>query len=275
MATAEPDTTPGATRPASSGPKRLPEVNAVGINDLIEVLALGLRDFRTAMRYDLFFAAIYAVGGWLLVLMLMAFDLPYLVYPLAAGFALIAPFIASGFYIVSKRLETPPADGPVLSWTIVLGTVKSMFGHELGWMALVTGFSLFFWMDIAAIMSFGFMGFQFFGFEELITDIFTTPTGWLFLLVGNTAGALIAFAVFSYSVISIPMLFDRDIDFITAMLTSVKFVARNPKVMAVWCATIAAMVAVSLLSGLVGLFVVLPVLGHATWHLYRRALPPA
>lgn len=275
MATAEPDTTPGATRPASSGPKRLPEVNAVGINDLIEVLALGLRDFRTAMRYDLFFAAIYAVGGWVLVLMLMAFDLPYLVYPLAAGFALIAPFIASGFYIVSKRLETPPADGPVLSWKIVLGTVKSMFGHELGWMALVTGFSLFFWMDIAAIMSFGFMGFQFFGFEELITDIFTTPTGWLFLLVGNTAGALIAFAVFSYSVISIPMLFDRDIDFITAMLTSVKFVARNPKVMAVWCATIAAMVAVSLLSGLVGLFVVLPVLGHATWHLYRRALPPA
>ena len=144
-----------------------------------------------------------------------------------------------------------------------------MFSHELGWMALVTGFSLFFWMDIAALLSFGFMGFQFFGFRELINEIFTTPTGWLFLLVGNTAGAAIAFAVFSYSVVSIPMLFHRNVDFITAMLTSVRFVAHNPQVMALWCATIAVMIALSLLSGLLGLFIVL---GHATWHLYRRAV---
>ena len=118
------------------------------------------------------------------------------------------------------------------------------------------------------------MGFQFFGFRELIYDIFTTPSGWLFLMVGNAAGALIAFAVFSYSVISIPMLFHRDVDFITAMLTSVRFVALNPRVMAIWCATIAAMTALALLSGLIGLFLVLPVLGHATWHLYRRAVAP-
>lgn len=261
---------PRGTRPPP------PQVNRVGVNDLIDVLALGMRDFRAAPSYDVFFAGIYAVGGWLLVLMLVAFDLPYLVYPLAAGFALIAPFIASGFYVVSKRLETPAPDGgDPLSWGLVLGTVKSMFSHELGWMALVTGFSLFFWMDIAALMSFGFMGFQFFGFRELINDIFTTPSGWLFLVVGNAAGALIAFAVFSYSVISIPMLFDRNVDFITAMLTSVRFVALNPRVMAIWCAAIAAMIALSLLSGLVGLFLVLPVLGHATWHLYRRAVVPA
>jgi uncharacterized membrane protein len=252
-----------------------PQVNKVGVNDLIDVLGLGLRDFRSAPAYDLFFAGIYAVGGWVLILLLVLFDLPYLVYPLAAGFALIAPFIASGFYVVSQRLETPPKDGgPALSWGIVLGTVKSMFGHELGWMALVTGFSLFFWMDIAALMSFGFMGFEFFGFRELIDDIFTTPSGWLFLVVGNAAGALIAFAVFSYSVVSIPMLYHREVDFITAMLTSIRFVAANPRVMAVWCATIAAMIALSLLSGLLGLFLVLPVLGHATWHLYRRAVAP-
>lgn len=260
---------PGGTRPLP------PQVNRVGVNDLIDVLALGLRDFRAAPAYDLFFAGIYAVGGWVLILMLFAFDLPYLVYPLAAGFALIAPFIASGFYVISRRLEAPaPDDGAVLSWGIVLGTVKSMFSRELGWMALVTGFSLFFWMDIAALLSFGFMGFQFFGFRELINDIFTTPSGWLFLLVGNAAGALIAFAVFSYSVISIPMLFHRDIDFITAMLTSVRFVALNPRVMAIWCAIIAMMIALALLSGLISLFLVLPVLGHATWHLYRRAVAP-
>ncbi len=265
-----------AATPARRGTRPPPpQVNKVGVGDLIDVLALGLQDFRAAPAYDIFFAGIYAVGGWILVLMLFAFDLPYLVYPLAAGFALIAPFIASGFYVISKRLEDPaPNREATLSWGIVLGSVKSMFSHELGWMALVTGFSLFFWMDIAALLSFGFMGFQFFGFRELINEIFTTPSGWLFLMVGNAAGAIIAFAVFSYSVISIPMLFHRDVDFITAMLTSVRFVALNPRVMAIWCVTIAAMVALALLSGLLGLFLVLPVLGHATWHLYRHAVAP-
>lgn len=247
---------------------QLPEVMRVSVHDLLEVLALGLRDFKAAPAYGLFFSGVYVGGGWLLVLLLMYFDLPYLVYPMAAGFALIAPFVASGFYVVSQHLERDR----MLSWAIVFTTVKAMFGRDLGWMALVTGFSLFIWMDIAALLSFGFMGFQFFSFSDLLNNILTTPVGWLFLVVGNTAGAMIAFAVFSYSVISIPMLFHRDIDFITAMVTSVRFVILNRRVMAVWCVTIAAMMAISLLSGLVGLFVILPVLGHATWHLYRRGV---
>ena len=252
---------------------QLPQVNTVTINDLLEILAVGLRDFRAAPTYGLFFAGIYVIGGWLLVLLLLYFDLPFLVYPLAAGFALVAPFIASGFYVVSQHLENDPEEvEQVLSWSIVFGTVKSMLSRDLGWMALVTGFSLFIWMDIAALLLFGFAGFQFFSFSDLINTILTTPTGWLFLLVGNAAGAIIAFGVFSYSVISIPMLFHRDIDFITAMLTSVRFVILNPRVMAVWCMTIAAMIAISLLSGLIGLFVTLPILGHATWHLYRRGV---
>ncbi len=253
--------------------KVMPRVNQVTMDDLLEVLAQGLRDFRRVPGYGLFFAGIYTVGGWFLILLLLYFELPYLVYPLAAGFALIAPFIASGFYVVSQRLEAQAAgDGVDLNWGVVLGSVKSVFSRELSWMALVTGFSLFVWMDIAALLSFGFMGFQFFSFAELIDIVFTTPSGWLFLVVGNTAGAIIAFAVFSYSVVSIPMLFDRDIDFITAMLTSVRFVLRNKRVMAVWCVTIAALIGVSLLSGLVGLLVTMPILGHATWHLYRRAV---
>jgi len=247
------------------------EVQSVTIDDLLEVLGMGLRDFRAAPAYGLFFSGIYAVGGWVLVLMLIEFDLPFLVYPLAAGFALIAPFIASGFYVVSSQMEKSEP----LSWRIVFGTVKSMFGRDLGWMALVTGFSLFIWMDIAALLSFGFMGAQFFTFAELFDIILTTPAGWAFLVTGHTVGGLIAFGVFSYSVISMPMLFDRDIDFVTAMITSVRFVKRNPRVMAVWCLTIAVLTAISLLSGFVGLLITLPVLGHATWHLYRRAVSPA
>lgn len=255
----------------SAGQKDLPEVQTVAINDLWAILALGFKDFRGAPLYGLFFGGIYAVGGWLLILMLIEFDLPFLVYPLAAGFALVAPFIASGFYVVSSQLEKSEP----LSWRIVLGAVRSMVGRDLGWMALVTGFSLFIWMDIAALLSFGFMGGQLFSFSELLDIIFTTPLGWAFLVTGHLVGALIAFAVFSYSVVSMPMLFDRDIDFVTAMITSVRFVKRNPWVMAVWCLIIAMLVGISLASGFIGLFVTLPILGHATWHLYRRAVAPA
>lgn len=255
------------------GKGRLLQVNTVTIDDLLEVLGLGIRDFRTAPSFGLFISGIYTVGGWMLILLLLLFDMPYLVYPLAAGFALIAPFIASGFYVVSQHLENNPGEGyRDLNWGVVLNTVKSMFSRDLSWMALVTGFSLFLWLDIAALLSFGFMSFELFSFSELLDMIFTTSFGWLFLLVGNLTGAIIAFGVFSYSVISIPMLFDRDIDFITAMITSVRFVIQNPRVMAVWCLTIAVLIALSLLSGLIGLLVVLPVLGHASWHLYRRAL---
>jgi uncharacterized membrane protein len=253
----------------SEQPATLPAVNALNVDDLLDVLAAGLRDFRSAPAYGLFFGGIYVFGGWLLVLLLLQFELPFLVYPLAAGFALIAPFVACGFYVTSQCLE----EGTALSWGHVFGTIRIMFGRDLGWMALVTGFSLFIWMDIAALLSFGFMGFQLFSFSHLIELIFTTPLGLLFLFVGNLAGAIIAFAVFSYSVISIPMLFHRDIDFVTAMITSVRLVIRNPKVMALWCLIIAALMAVSLLSGLIGLIVTLPVLGHATWHLYRRGVP--
>lgn len=256
--------------PVTPRRSQFPTVNTIDVNDLMEVMAAGLQDFRTAPAYGLFFGGIYTIGGWFLILLLMHFDLPYLVYPLAAGFALIAPFIASGFYVVSQYLE----EGKELSWSVVFGTIKLMFSRDLGWMALVTGFSLFIWMDVAALLSFGFLGFKLFSFSDLLHMIFNTPLGWLFLVVGNTTGAVIAFGVFSYSVVSIPMLFDRDVDFVTAMVTSVKFVIKNPYTMALWCLIIAALLAISLLSGLVGLIITLPVLGHSTWHLYRRGVAP-
>lgn len=260
---------PGGTAGGiAAGP---PAVLNVTVRDIVSILAAGLRDFRTAPLYGLAISAIYTAGGWLLVLLLLRFDLPYLVYPLAAGFALIAPFIATAFYAISRNIERKEA----LSWRSIGGSIRVAAGRDLGWMALVTGFALFIWMDIAALLFFLFLGLKSVGLTQLLEQIFTTPMGLLFLLVGNVVGAAIAFAVFSFSVISFPMLFDRDVDFVTAMITSVKVVIANPVAMMVWCATIAALIALSLLSGLVGLLVVLPVLGHASWHLYRRAIPAA
>lgn len=252
-------------------PSPMPAVRPVAMGDILEVLAAGLRDFRAAPHFGLFIGGVYTLGGWLLILLLLRFDLPYLVYPLAAGFALIAPFVATALYAVSRSLEL----GETLTWGKVLGSVRGAAGRDLGWMALVTGFSLFIWMDIAALLFFGFLGLQSFSAQELLREIFTTPMGILFLIIGNGVGAVLALAVFSFSVTSFPMLFDRDVDFVTAMVTSVKVVLANPAAMIVWCATIAALVGLSLLSGLVGLLIVLPVLGHASWHLYRRAVEPA
>jgi uncharacterized membrane protein len=259
-----------AVQASAPGTESAPVVLSVTTGDILEILGAGLRDFRAAVLYDLGIGAIYTVGGWLLILMLLRFDLPYLVYPLAAGFALIAPFVAAAFYSVSRTLERQEP----LTWGAIAGSVRHAFGSDLGWMALVTGFSLFIWMDIAALLFFGFLGFTTLSPPALLEVIFTTPMGLLFLVVGHAVGAVIALAVFSFSVTSFPMLFDRETDFVTAMITSVKVVLANKVPMVIWCVVLAVLIGLSLLSGLVGLFVILPILGHASWHLYRRAIAP-
>jgi uncharacterized membrane protein len=263
--------TGSAVHGSASAPVKKMAVLPITTVDILEILAAGLRDFRAAPLYGLGVASIYTVGGWILILLLVQFDLPYLVYPLAAGFAFIAPFVSTAFYAISRCLE----QNEPLSWRGIAGAVVDSAKRDVRWMALVTGFSLFIWMDIAALLFFGFLGLNALSAQELLREIFTTPMGLIFLVIGNSVGAVIALAVFSYSATSFPMLFDRDIDFVTAMVTSVKLVLRNKVPMVLWCATIAGLVGLSLLSGLVGLFVVLPVLGHASWHLYRRAIPSA
>jgi len=263
--------TEAAQSGGARGPVQGPVVRKVTIGDLLEVLAAGLRDFRRAPLHGMALGGVYAAGGWLLILMLIRFDLPFLVYPLAAGFALVAPFIATGFYAVSACLER----GEKVSWLAVHRSVRHASNWDLGWMALVTGFAFFIWMDIAALLFFGFLGLNALSSENFILNILTTPAGLMFLVIGNAVGAVIALGVFSFSVTSFPMLFERDCDFVTAMVTSVRVVLANRAVMVIWCALIAILIGLSLLSGLVGLLVVLPVLGHASWHLYRRAVAPA
>jgi uncharacterized membrane protein len=246
-----------------------PGVRRLSFNDLIEAIGAGIRDFRAAPGISLFFAGLYAVAGWLLIALLVYFGLPYLAYPLAMGFALVAPFAAVGFYAVSEHRQR----GKPLTLRAILTSVREAARRDLRWMALVTGFALVIWMDIAAFLFFGFMGFQSFG-ADFMQQLFTTPAGLVFLLIGNTAGALIALAIFSLSVVSFPMLYDRDIDFVTAMTTSVRVVVANPVPMIAWCAIIAVLTGISILSVFVGLLVVLPVIGHATWHLYQLAVEP-
>lgn len=246
-----------------------PGVRRVTFLDLIEVIALGLRDFRSAPQYGLIFGGIYTLAGWLLVALLFYFGLPYLAYPLAMGFALIAPFAAVGFYAVSEHLERAKP----LSWRAVFASVRDAAKRDVRWMALITGFALVLWMDMATLIFFAFTGLEPLT-PKLINTLFTTANGLIMMVIANAAGALIALVIFSISVISFPMLYDRDIDFVTAMVTSVRLVKANPKCMILWCAIIAVSTMASIVTAFVGLFFVLPVIGHATWHLYRRAVEP-
>jgi len=246
-----------------------PEVYKITFDDLIEVTAAGINDFRRAPKYGFFFGGIYVVVGWLLLVMEWFFNLYYLVYPIAMGFALVAPFASVGFYSVSDFLEK----GKPLSWSAVFGAVREASRRDLRWMALITGFTFFMWIDYAMIIFLTFMGFDALG-PQAFDLIMHTSQGWMFLVVGNLAGAIVAIIVFSISVVTYPMLYDRDIDFVTAMVTSVRLVFTNPVTMLGWCAFITVLTGLSLLSVFVGLFVMLPVLGHASWHLYRRAVGP-
>lgn len=205
--------------------KPKPEVRSLTTADLWAALGQGAGDFLKAPQYGLFFGGAYAICGWLMYILLTMLSMPFLVYPLFIGFALIAPFMATGFYDVSRKLQ----EGSTLNWGAVLTSVRGTGRRDLGWMALITGFAMIIWMDIAALLFFGFMGLQSFSPEELMREIFTTPTGLLFITLGSMTGAMISFFVFSITVVSFPLLYDRDdIDFVTAMITSVRVVRENP-----------------------------------------------
>jgi uncharacterized membrane protein len=248
-----------------------PVVRPIAIGDIAEAFAQGLRDFQAAPAYGLFFGAVYAAGGILIVACAAVFGVSYLAYPLAAGFALIGPFVAVGLYEVSRRRE----HGTPLRFGQILGVIVAQSRRELGWMAFVTLFIFVIWMYQVRLLLALFLGFRSFAsLHEFIQVVTTTADGLMFLLIGNVIGAVLALILFSLTVVSFPLLLERDIDFITAMITSVRAVTTSPRPMIGWAAAIVALLVVATLPFFLGLLVVLPVLGHTTWHLYRRIVAP-
>jgi len=255
----------------NTGSQSLPQIRPVKFNDLTYAFKSGWHDFLAAPQFGLFFSIIYVVGGLALLAFVFWLGLHWMAYPLVIGFALIGPFAASGLYEVSRRREL----GLPLSWGDVLAVVALQRRRELGWMAFVMLFIFWIWMYQARTLFAVFFGFQGFAtFEGFLSVIFTTPNGWLFLLTGHIVGAIIAMVLFSLTVVSCPLLLDRDADFVTAMITSIRVVTTSPLTMIAWGLFVIACVVLSAVPLFLGLFVVLPVFGHATWHLYRRAVEP-
>ena len=253
-------------------PPPAPRVQTIGTTDIVDALELGLRDFRAAPLFGLFFGGIYAVGGMLIVLTASALHMGYVSYPLAVGFALIGPFVAVGLYEVSRRRET----GEPLLWGPILGVVFAQRRRETGWMAFVTLFILVMWMYQVRVLLALFIGLHapttFDGFLDVVVG---TPEGLMFLAVGHVVGAFNSLVLFSLTVVSFPLLLDRDVDFVTAMITSVRSVFTNPVPMIGWAFVIMALLMIAIAPFFIGLFIALPILGHTTWHLYRKLVAPA
>ena len=247
-----------------------PVVQRITISDVAEALGKGLRDFQAAPLYGLAFGAVYTIGGIAITLSLTKFGLVYLAYPLAAGFALLGPFVAIGLYEISRRREA----GLPLSPRAVFGVVTSR--SEIGWMAFVTLFVFIIWMYQVRLLIALFLGLNtsFASIQDFLNVVLSTNEGLVFLLVGNCVGAALALVLFSLTVVSFPLLLERDVDFVTAMVTSIRAVVTNPLPMIGWAATIVLLLAISTLPYFLGLLVKLPILGHATWHLYRRLVAP-
>jgi uncharacterized membrane protein len=260
---------------AAETPHRLPRVRTIAPRDLLEVLAKGFDDFRAMPSHAVFLCLIYPIAGLVIARAAFGYDLLPLLYPLAAGFALVGPVAAIGIYELSRRRER----GLDADWkhAFDLLQAESFRGILALGLILLAIFGL--WIAVANaiyVAHFGYASPR--SLSAFAQDVLTTDVGHSMIVIGNATGFLFALVAFTISVVAFPLLLDRDIGAIAAMATSVKAVARNPLTMALWGLIVAALLLIGSLPCFVGLAVVIPVLGHSTWHLYRKAvvadLPP-
>ncbi len=259
------------TQPSPYTPPKMPEINQISKDDIIASVKAGLADFLAAPLFGLFFGGIYVLGGLIIVASLTALEMGWMIIPVAIGFPLVGPFVAVGLYEVSRRR----ASGRPLKWQEILLVVVQQRERQFGWMAFVILCIFWIWLFQVRILFAIFLGFKSFtniySFIEIIT---TTSEGLGFLAVGSIIGAILAYVLFSSTIIAIPLLLDRDIDVVSAIITSFKTVAKNRIVLTSWGVVIAVLAFLALLPAFLGIIVVLPILGHTTWHLYTRAIVP-
>ncbi len=249
--------------PASS----IPAVRQVSIDDLRAALRAGWTDFRRAPLFGLAFSSVYVAGGLVLYAVFLASGQSWWFIPIAVGFPLLAPFAASGLYEVSRRIEA----GEPLAWNAVAGCLLAQRDRQAPSMAMVVMLAFMFWVFVAHTIFALFFGMR--PITGSTWEMLLTPAGLQMLALGSVIGGVMALTLFALTVISLPLLLDREVDFITAMITSVQAVMQSPVTMLVWAGIIAGLLFLAMLPWFLGLLVVLPVLGHASWHLYRMVLP--
>ena len=243
-----------------------PLVGHLTLREIFAALRCGIDDFRRAPVYGLLFSGVYVAGG-ILLLWAGAGSLSWTL-AFVLGFPLIAPFAAVGFYEVSRRLEAgEPLDAPG-----IFGVVLAERHRQVPWIGVLLLVTFLFWSFLAHMIFALFMGLSVMTNISSSYEAFLTSNGLTMIGVEFVIGGIVATLVFAGTVVSLPLALEREIDFITAIIVSFQAFARNLPVMLVWGALIAVLLAIAMLPWFLGLLVVLPVLGHATWHVYRRVL---
>jgi uncharacterized membrane protein len=248
-----------------------PVIRRITPADLLQALARGLDDFSAMPSHAIFLCIIYPLLGLWLISLASGYSMLPLAFPLAAGFALIGPFAAIGLYELSRRrevgLDTATIHAfdvrysPSLGAIILLGLL--LMAIFLIWLAVA---------EAIYVANFGYTAPA--SVSQFISDVFTTRAGWTLIVAGTGVGFLFAVLVLAIGAVSFPLLLDRDVGAAVALLTSIRVVAENPLTMALWGFIVATLLVIGSLPFFLGLAVVMPVLGHATWHLYRRAVEP-
>ncbi|MCA8884741.1 MAG: DUF2189 domain-containing protein [Rhodobacteraceae bacterium] len=248
-----------------------PEINKVTAEDITESLKAGFSDFLARPFMSGFFGLFYAVFGILLVWCLVWLGKIWMIIPAIVGFPLVAPFAAAGLYEMSRRLQK----GESFGWSEILTVMANQRKREMGWMAFVTLFILWVWFyQFRTVLVIVLQHSSFSDFDGFVNIVFFTSEGWIFLAIGTCVGAFLSAVLFSVTVVAMPILLDREMDFVSAMLVSVGVVKENPVVMLTWAAIVAITMLLSLVPAFLGLIFTLPILGHTTWHLYQRAVTP-
>lgn len=228
-------------------------------------LAAGWRDLAAQPLTSLSYGALVFVVSIVIVVGLFAFGWDYILFPALAGFMVVGPLLAIGLYEKSRRLA---AREPVSFARMIFVAPKS--GGQILFTGVLLCLLMLLWMRAAVIVYALFFGLRPFpGLDHIAQMLFATPTGWAMLIVGGAIGGLFAAFSFAISAFSIPMLLSERVDALTAMGTSTALVWNNLPVMLTWGMIALALFILSLATGLVGLIVVFPLLGHGTWHAYQ------
>jgi len=247
-----------------------PVVCRIGVTDLRDVLARGVDDFGAYRTDVIFLCVIYPLVGLVLARLAFGYEMLPLVFPLASGFALVGPFAAVGLYEMSRQREM----GIEVTWADAFGVVRSpSFGAIVLLGLLLMGIFLLWLVAAEAIYQLTLGPAPPASLASFVRDVLTTDVGWVMIGFGVGVGFLFALLVLAISVVSFPLLLDREVGLDTAILTSVRAVVANPGPMAIWGLIVAGGLVIGSIPFFLGLIIVMPVLGHATWHLYRKVVP--
>jgi uncharacterized membrane protein len=258
-----------STMPDTDTDLDLPQIRHIRTSDLTDALRKGVEDFLAMPTHAFFVALIYPVLGAFLGAMVFGNNVLPLLFPMMAGFALLGPVAAIGIYELSRRRE----QGRDITWSAASQVVRSPTIGSIAFLGLLLLAIFLVWLAVAqALYQSIFGSFMPASLTAFLREVLTTPQGWTLIIIGNAVGFVFSMMVLAISVFSFPMLVDRHVSAAVAIQTSIRAVATNPGTMILWGFIVAALLAIGFIPLFFGLAVTLPILGHATWHLYRRVV---